>query len=185
MAKPSHSKYRDFQKRAYISRCMENGNTPDPSTLEMFDDEIKARVSRWDDPSSKVDNLEWDLLTTDWILEKARNSEVYAQNLYAAMCNNDFQKLEVWNVLKDIAWGCSWRHAGGVIADMRQEGDYIDWYCSGIRNDADELTEEEWNALTPEQQDRIIKRRDYVSEGVVTDEIREDLRRLGWMVLDR
>ena len=185
MAKPSHSKDRDFQKRAYISRCIENGNPIDQSTLDVFDNEIKACTSRWDDPSSRVDNLEWDLLTTDWILEKARNSEVYAQNLYAALCNNDFQKLEVWNVLKDIAWGCSWRHAGGVIADMRQEGDYIDWYCSGIRNNEDGLTEEEWNALTPEQQDRIIKRRDYVSEGVVTDEIREDLRRLGWMVLDR
>mgnify|MGYP003705677079 CR=1 FL=1 len=29
---------------------------------------------------------------TDWILEKVRESDVYAQHLYAAMCNNEFQK---------------------------------------------------------------------------------------------
>jgi len=105
-------------------------------------------------------NMEYDLRTTDWILEKVRNSEQYAQNLYAAMCNNDFQRNDVLPILKDQYWHCSWRHAGGIIADMRQEGDYIDWYCSGIRDSYEG---------------------GYVSESVITDEIREDLFKLGWL----
>jgi hypothetical protein len=105
-------------------------------------------------------NMEYDLRTTDWILEKVRNSEQYAQNLYAAMCNNRFQQNDVMPILKDQYWSCSWRYAGGIIADMRQEGDYIDYYCSGIRDSYEG---------------------GYVSETVITDEIREDLFKLGWL----
>ena len=105
-------------------------------------------------------NMEYDLRTTDWILEKVRSSESYAQNLYAAMCNNDFQRNDVLPILKDQYWHCSWRYAGGIIADMRENGDYIDWYCSGIRDSYEG---------------------GYVSESVITDEIREDLFKLGWL----
>jgi len=105
-------------------------------------------------------NMEYDLRTTDWILVKVRNSEQYAQNLYAAMCNNRFQQNDVLPILKDQYWSCSWRYAGGIIADMRQEGDYIDYYCSGIRDSYEG---------------------GYVSETVITDEIREDLFKLGWL----
>lgn len=115
-------------------------------------------------------NLEYDLRSTDWILTKVRENQTYAQNLYAALCNNDFVRADAWPILKEEYWGCSWRYAGGIIADMQQQGDYIDWYCSGIgdglgNGDADGS-------------------RGYVSEGVVTDEIRQDLRTLGWLVVD-
>jgi hypothetical protein len=43
---------------------------------------------------------------------------------------------------------------------MRQEGDYIDWYCSGYA--------ENW---------------DGVSEGTVTEEIENDLHKLGWLLV--
>jgi hypothetical protein len=62
----------------------------------MFDDIIRQDHAKWDDPKSRELNLEYDLVTTDWILAKARASEAYAQNLYAAMCNNDFQRNDVW-----------------------------------------------------------------------------------------
>ena len=71
-------------------------------------------------------NLEYDLRTTDWILGKARHSVTYAQNLYAALCNNQFQKAEMWPILKDQRWSCTWRHAGGIVADMTVKGDYMD-----------------------------------------------------------
>lgn len=122
-----------------------------------------------EDPEWKKDNLEYDLRTTDWILEKVRTRDDYAQNLYAAMCNREFQRLDVMPILKDETWGCSWRYAGGIIADMQEKGDYIDWYCSGIR-DSDRETADT---------DSL-----YVPEGTVTDEVREDLNRLGWAVLD-
>lgn len=135
------------------------------------------------DPEWQKDNMEYDLLTTEWILDKVRGDDVYAQNLYAAMCNREFTKNDVWPLLTGKRWGCSWRYAGGIIADMQQKGDYIDWYCSGIR-DTTEISEDEFKALTKEQQEFYLRSKAYVGESVVTDEIREDLLKLGWIVLD-
>lgn len=164
-----------FQKEKYLERQAEKGKTPenDQDTRDMME-----YYESWDleadrkeqDPAWQKDNLEWDLRTTDWICEKVRANKLYAQNLYAAMCNNDFIKREMWPILKNQKWSCSWRYAGGIVAHMRQEGDYIDWYCSGIRNnDSDE-------------ENKPVEGRDYVSESVVTEEIENDLYKLGWLV---
>ena len=134
-------------------------------------------------PEFKQHNLEYDLRSTQWIVDKVRASEAYAQNLYAALCNNDFVKNEIWPILQEKSWHCSWRYAGGIVAHMRAEGDYIDWYCSGIR-DINDPTEEEWNSWSSQEQlnwTNIYSK--YVSESTVTDEIREDLLKLGWKVL--
>lgn len=161
-----------FQKEGYVKRMEEKGEEPNQDYLDMFQKILEDADKKWLDPKSKVNNMEWDLVTTDWILEKVRASDSYAQNLYAAMCNNDFMKREMWPILKEEKWGCSWRSAGGIIADMRQEGDYIDWYCSGIRNDAN---------YNPD--DNIAYPNGYVPESVVTEEIETDLHRLGWLVI--
>jgi hypothetical protein len=119
-------------------------------------------------------DLEYDLRTTEWILEKARTRDEYAQNIYAAMCNMRWQRLDVFPILKDEYWSCSWRSAGGIVADMLQKGDYVDWYCSGMGGlsgyDQDSETYEEWQVRTG-----------YVSEGTVTEEIRADFQKLGWV----
>lgn len=125
-------------------------------------------------------NLESDLLASPMMLAKVRGSAIYAQHLYAAMCNQEFIKNSVWQQLKGETWSCSWRYAGGIIADMREEGDYLDWYCSGIRGSG--LTDEEYNQLSRPDQELYIETRKYVGEGHVTDEIREDLMILGWCV---
>jgi len=89
-------------------------------------------------------DLEYDLFKTDWIVSKCKNSK-YAQNLYAALCNNRFFK-------SDEEWTCSWRQAGGIVADIRNIGEgYMDFYCSG-------------------------------NESVVTPEISNDLLNLGWLI---
>ena len=110
-------------------------------------------------------NLEEDIRACDWMLKKVQDRETYAQNLYAAMCNNVFQRNEVWPRLRDEYWSCSWRSAGGIVAELRGQGDYIDWYCSGIIGvgEADSF-------------------QGYVSESTVTDEIRQDLFAIGWTV---
>jgi hypothetical protein len=161
-----------FQKEGYLKRCEEEGKEPDQNYLDLFQKIIEDADKKWLDPKSKENNLEWDLVTTDWILEKVRTNDAYAQNLYAAMCNNEFTKREMWPILKEEKWGCSWRSAGGIIADMQQKGDYIDWYCSGIRND---------NNYDPGL--NIAYPNGYVPESVVTDEIESDLNRLGWIVV--
>lgn len=108
-------------------------------------------------------NLELDLFKTEWIGYKCTINEVYAQNLYAALCNNVFKK-------NDDEWTCSWRHSGKIVADLIKEdnrhsknkwrsGDYLDWYCSGASE-----------GTIP----------GYVSEGFVTSEISNDLLNLGW-----
>ncbi len=119
---------------------------------------------------SEYPNLEYDVEDCEWICAKIRSSDSYAQNFYAALCNNEFQRNEVWPILKDQTWGCTWRYAGGIVAHIRREGDYIDWYCSGIRGGLN---------LDDQEPDH-----GFVSEGVITDEIQADLLRLGWVPCD-
>jgi len=161
-----------FQSENYVKRCEEEGKEPSEDYLELYKSARQRDEENMIDPEWQKDNMEYDLRSTDWILEKVRASESYAQNLYAAMCNNDFVKREMWPILKDQRWSRSWRSAGGVIADMREQGDYIDWYCSGIRNDT---------GYDPELD--IAFPNGYVPESVVTEEIENDLYKLGWLVV--
>ncbi len=88
-------------------------------------------------------NLEFDLFKTQWIAEKCKDI-YYATDLYGALCNNRFFK-------NDEEWTCSWRQAGGIVADLRNIGEeYIDFYCSG-------------------------------NESIVTTEVANDLLNLGWV----
>jgi hypothetical protein len=127
------------------------------------------------DPEWQKDNMEYDLRSTEWICDKVKAYDNYAQNLYAAMCNMQFIKLAVIPILKDQRWSASWRHSGGIVADMQEKGDYIEWYCSGIGN------EEYGNGLDGTKPKLDEDGREYVPEGVVTEEIRADLQKLGWI----
>ena len=108
------------------------------------------------------------------ILRKVREDDVYAQNLYAALCNNEFQEYDMWQMLKGRKWSCSWRTAGSIIADMRGTGDYVDWYCSGMGIWA------EGDGYRPRPAEYH-----FVPEGMITDEIRHDLAQIGWIPVDQ
>lgn len=156
----------------YTFQASKMTNEVDRTTDELLN--LLEQLRRQDldnikNPEWQKDNLEYDLRSTDWIIKKVKDNDKYAQNLYAAMCNREFTKNELWPLLTEKKWSCSWRHAGGIIADMREQGDYIDWYCSGIRGGA---------SFDDEIEDG------FVNEGEVTDEIRQDLLKLGWVVLD-
>jgi len=170
-----------------VRRAKESGLDVDTDThtremIEYYKNSRTMTEQREKDPAWKNNNMENDLRSTDWILDKVRASEVYAQNLYAAMCNNEFQKLDVMPILRDEKWSCSWRYAGGIVADMRMTGDYIDWYCSGIKGDS--YTDDDLETLNQESQERFEIVKQFVNESYVTDEIRSDLKRLGWIVVD-
>lgn len=123
-------------------------------------------------PARKLSDLEIELKSCDWILEKVRTNEAYAQNLYAALCNNEFVKNEVVPILKEDTWYCSWRYAGEIVADLRGEGDYLDYYCSGITNATYDTV----------QDAKIFHMKLYMPEGQITEEIRTDLFKLGWLI---
>ena len=126
--------------------------------------------------------LERDLCASEFIVEKVNGDKTYAQHLYAAMCNNDFTKNEIWPILQQEVWSCSWRYSGGIIAAIRGEGDYMDWYCSGAAGE--EITPEEDVKYLEEDEIRTyLTRKSNVLEGVITEEIRTDLLRLGWIVV--
>ena len=170
MSKISSSPERNtFQKENYVKRQEEQGLEPLEECIEMFKTWKQQDEANLIDPTWQKNNMEYDLRSSEWMCAKARNSDTYAQNLYAAMCNMEFVKNEVWPLLKNQRWSASWRSAGGIVADMREEGDYIDWYCSGIQGEPDE----DWVDLG------------HVAEGTVTDQIREDLFRLGWIPKER
>ena len=171
-----------FQAEMYLNRCEEKGEEPSEDYLNIYKSAKQQDEENIANPDWQKDNMEYDLRSTQWIIDKAKD-DAYAQNLYAAMCNNDFTKNDVWPILTEKRWSCSWRHAGGIIADMQEKGDYIDWYCSGIR-DSKILDDDEFRALTKEQQEAYIQGKKSVPESCVTDEIREDLLKLGWIVID-
>ena len=154
-----------FQKEGYIKHQEEQGLEPLEEYIEMFktwkqQDEINIVDPKW-----QKHNMEYDLRSSKELCDKVKASDTYAQNLYAAMCNMDWQSREFWQEMKGETWSCSWRHSGGIVADMREQGDYIDWYCSGIGG-----------GLTMED----VRPKGYVPEGEVTEEIELDLNQLGW-----
>jgi hypothetical protein len=158
-----------FQKEGYVKRCEEQGKLPNPEYIEMYKSWREQEAEQIKDLEWQKNNLEYDLRSTDWILEKARKEDRYAQNVYAALCNNEWMNVKgtdssvTMDLLKEKFWSCSWRRAGGVVSDMLGKGDYIDWYCSGIQHDEHGITA------------------GYVPEGCITGLIQDDFKRLGWV----
>jgi hypothetical protein len=178
---PDHGK---FGIERHETRLIENPQ--DQTALDMVDFYKSHRQMKLDLEATdewQKDNLEFDLRTSQLIIDKCQDN-VYAQHLYAALSNNDFMKNDVMPILTEKKWSCSWRYAGGIIADIKQEGDYIDWYCSGIRGNDDDITDNDFNNMSEEQKQYHLETKAYVNEGVVTDEIKQDLFNIGWLVVD-
>ena len=75
----------------------------------------------------------------------------YAQALYAALCNMRWKK-------DGEVYSCSWRYAGGLVAEMRgstENMNYLEFYCSGIEDGSEK-------------------------EGYVRCDIEDDLNSMGW-----
>jgi hypothetical protein len=168
--------------KRYIDKKIKENKINEPDVLALVDyfrsyEEEKSKNER--DANWQENNLEYDLRTSDLIYEKCKN-HIYAQNLYAALCNNNFIKNDIWPLLQEKKWSCSWRYAGGIVADIQEKGDYVDWYCSGIQLNLDEV---DLQKLSVEQQIRYNEQQKYVNEGIITEEIKNDLLNLGWVVV--
>ena len=78
-------------------------------------------------------------------LKDKLDDDDYAWEFYAALCNITWKHVESGKIYE-----CTWRYAGGLVAQMRDRGEgYLDFYCSG-------------------------------NEGTVSEEIRIDMNELGW-----
>ena len=165
-----------FQVEGAKRRAEEKGEEVPEQYVELWKTAREQDAANLADPAWQNNNMEYDLRSTKWICDKVKASDSYAQNLYAAMCNMQFVKNEVWPILRDQRWSASWRHAGGIVADMCEQGDYIDWYCSGIGGMMGGGSES-----SPAIEAALLARKNYVPEGTITAEIQADLFRLGWI----
>ena len=143
--------------------------------LDGFREKVERIKERESSESFRLNNLEYDLRTTGWLIEKVKKSNVYAQNLYAALCNNSVKKIG-----QKQSCLYSWRTAGGIVANMQEYGDYMGWYCSGIGSGQ----EIDFTKLNEREKVFFEEAKYYVSEGHVTKEVRKDLGEINWMVLD-
>jgi len=109
-------------------------------------------------------DLAQDMANDDVVIAYLKD-EAIAIEFYAALCNMQWEKIEklpdderIVEKLKGVnsdVWSCSWRSAGGIIADIRSANynvkeDYMDFYCSG-------------------------------NEGHISDTVKECFERMGWV----
>lgn len=74
-------------------------------------------------------NLFHDMLDSEALKTYVRESREHGNELYAALCNNDWVK-------NGEIWFCSMRGAGRITADLRNKYEwYLDFYCSGNESD--------------------------------------------------
>ena len=105
-------------------------------------------------------NLEDDM-SNDAVVISYLKDEKMAREFYSALCNMRWVNKEaVRNLYGDDrmiietlkgedlpTWSCSWRYAGGIIADIRNknyntEETYLDYYCAGNEGTVSDLVEE-------------------------------------------
>jgi hypothetical protein len=114
----------------------------------------------------RVFNLELDLKRSNDLIYKIKKQEIYAQNFYAALCNNQFAPKDTWSILANLTWSCTWRYAADLVAEIRENEDYLTWYCSGTGFAGTDFA-------------------GFVEESFITEEVEYDLDCIGWLVAQR
>jgi hypothetical protein len=107
----------------------------------LFLDEPAADLVATDGHGAVRPDLARDLGMSPRIRDLVR-SELFATVLYSALCNTTWL-----HKATGTPWHCSWRSAGGLVADLRCEGNYLDWYCSMGEGLVDEQVLDEIGAL--------------------------------------
>ena len=92
-----------------------------------------------------IPDLEDDMNNNTELIEYFKDDDV-ATEFYSALCNvrwikinhlpEDEQIIQKLKGEEDHTWSCSWRSAGGIIADIRNAHyntceNYMDFYCRG------------------------------------------------------
>lgn len=106
----SSPKRHTFQLEGAQRRAEEDGKELPEIYINMWKTAKEQDEANIVDPEWQKDNMEYDLRSTKWIIDKTKADDVYAQHLYASMCNNDFTKNDVWPILTE--------KSGVVVGDM-------------------------------------------------------------------
>lgn len=77
-------------------------------------------------------DLERDILENDLLKTRAKADRQFALDMYRALCNNVFIHS---GGEEPVTFGCSWRYAGGIMAELVDGHDYMDFYCAGGEGD--------------------------------------------------
>lgn len=76
-------------------------------------------------------------------IDKIKKDEQFAVDMYRALCNMRWKKAGTKEV-----YSCSWRYAGGLIAEIRNVGEnYLHFYCSGEEGDVTKEINKIFNSL--------------------------------------
>ena len=114
--------------------------------MKSYNEMIKVHKEIRKEGCMNRNEIEYDLEKDLQLLAGKVNEDYdFAQELYAALCNMRWKK-------HYQTYACSWRYAGGLIAEMRGmtgEWDYLKFYCSG-------------------------------NEGRISERVRMELEKLGW-----
>jgi len=114
----------------------------DPGRALLFADEPEAALTPAPAGAATPEpSLERDLSLAPHIRCLVQ-SDLFATLLYGALCNTTWRHKATGK-----PWDCSWRHAGAVVASLRCQGDYMDWYCSMGEGLVDEQVLTEIQAL--------------------------------------
>ena len=69
--------------------------------------------------AERTHHLDMDVCQCDWMVERIRRDDAYAQNFYAALCDRSWREDDAWEILSDRTWRVSWRTAGAIVSDIR------------------------------------------------------------------
>lgn len=115
--------------------------------LDFLNGLLNEQIQKESTEEWKKNNLEYDICYTNWIVEKIKSNSTYAEHVYAALCNNTWQKLDPILILKESQWSCTWRQAGIIISNVIGKGNYTDWYLNGCEGTVTSEVQEDFRNL--------------------------------------
>lgn len=108
-----------------------------PIVLDEQAQEIRDRLSAVRDKINEHGEQDFETAFREALFSRLADRD-FAEDAYRCLCNVE------WRHEDGSRYSCSWRYAGGLIAELRDHNeDYMDFYCSGqegsVREDIAEL----------------------------------------------